>query len=102
MDQQSIPYFAHEGMMVRQERSIKRLWIALIVAILIAFATNAMWLYAWMQYDCVTETVTNDEVTVDGECGNANYIGGDGDITNGESTSEADNGDEAIEDTKEW
>ena len=33
------------------ERKIKRLWIAVIVAVCLLFASNAAWLYAWCQYD---------------------------------------------------
>lgn len=29
----AVPYFVHEGEMMRAERQIKRLWVALIVAI---------------------------------------------------------------------
>ena len=33
------------------ERKIKRMWIAVIVAGCLLFASNAAWLYAWCQYD---------------------------------------------------
>ena len=100
MDKVEIPYFAHEGMMARMERTIKRLWIALIVVAVLMFATNALWLYAWMQYDYVSETTT-DTITVDGKRGVANYIGGDGDITNGENSKENSNA-AKIKDAKKW
>ena len=78
----TIPYFAHEGSMSRCERIIKKLVVALIVTIVLMFASNAVWLYAWMQYDYSdSETETVD---VDGGLnGVANYIGNDGDIENG-------------------
>ena len=81
----SIPYFAHEGMMARNERTIKRLIISLIIAVVLIFASNALWLYAWMQYD-YTDTESTETVDVDGsgDC-IANYIGNDGDINNGEN-----------------
>lgn len=61
------------------ERMVKRLWIALIIAVVLVFASNAAWLYAWMQYDYVSyEAVTSDG-------GDANIIGNDGDIYNGYS-----------------
>lgn len=85
----SIPYFAHEGMMARNERLIKKLIIALIVTIGLVFASNALWLYAWMRYDYMsTETTSSKEVEVDAKDGIANYIGNDGDITNGTDTSD--------------
>lgn len=77
----SIPYFVHEGMMARNERLIKKLIIALIVTIGLVFASNAIWLYAWLQYDYAGV----ENVDVNGESGVANYIGNDGNITNGEN-----------------
>ena len=65
------------------ERTVKRQWIALIIALCMLFASNVAWLYAWMQYDYTSEEVIVDVNSDDG--GNANYIGNDGDIVNGES-----------------
>ena len=65
------------------ERTVKRQWIALIIALCMLFASNVAWLYAWMQYDYTSEEVIVDVNSEDG--GNANYIGNDGDIVNGES-----------------
>ena len=76
----TIPYFVHEGDMARSERTIKKLLIALVVAIALIFASNAIWLYAWMQYDYVS---SDGSVDIDSKDGTANYIGNDGDITNG-------------------
>lgn len=45
-----IPYFVFEATEARDERRQKRLVIALITAILSAFASNAMWLYIWITY----------------------------------------------------
>ncbi len=77
-----VPYIVHESAMARNERAVKRLVIALIVAIALIFASNAIWLYAWMQYDYSSE-MTTSEINVDGKDGIANYIGNDGDINNG-------------------
>lgn len=65
------------------ERTTKRLWIALILAIIMLFASNAGWLIAWYSYDYSSE----ETVTIDGKDGVANYIGNDGDIMNGEDYS---------------
>ena len=48
---ENVPYIVHEASMARMERQIKRLWIAVIVAVCLLFASNAGWLYAWCQYD---------------------------------------------------
>lgn len=70
-----------EAMENRHERREKRLigLIAFLVALLVA--TNVGWLIYESQFE-VVET-TQEEVYLDAENGNANYIGNDGDITNG-------------------
>jgi len=60
---------------------IRWLCIILVVVCVLWCATNAYWLWSWMQYDYVTEETT---VTVDAEDGIASYIGRDG-FVNGES-----------------
>lgn len=73
----TVPYVVHESEMSRQERQIKKLWIAIILSVALIFASNALWLWAWMQYD-----YESCEITADGDS-NANYIGQDGNIYNG-------------------
>ena len=70
--------------MARNERTIKALIKALVVSIIALLISNAIWLWAWMQYDYVTEDLDLSTVTVDAKDGIANYIGQNGDITNGE------------------
>lgn len=82
MENKDVPFIVHEGIMSRMERNIKRLFILLMVAIACLVVTNAVWIYAWMQYDYSG----NETVTVDGRSGTANYIGEDGVITNGEDS----------------
>lgn len=81
--EEKIPYIAHEGAMARMERTVKRLIITVAILAIMLFACNACWLYAWCQYD-----YEGSAVTVDGKDGNANYIGNDGEINNGENSSE--------------
>ena len=78
MEDRQIPYFAHEADMARMERSNKRLWIVIIIAIALLFVSNAIWLYEWTSYDMVLE---GEEVDVNAENGIANYVGNDGDIS---------------------
>jgi hypothetical protein len=72
-----IPYLAFESSQARMERINKKLWIVILVLIVALVGSNA----AWIQY----ENSFMDEVTVtqDAPEGNNNYIGRDGDITNG-------------------
>lgn len=79
-----VPYIVYEGTMARFERTIKRLIIVIIVAVVTLFASNMAWLYAWNSYD-----YEDTSIVVDGESkGNANYIGASGVINNGESGSQ--------------
>lgn len=102
-DKNSVPYIVYEGEQARHERTVKRLVVALVVAILLLFATNAMWLWAWMQYDYVGEEVTTVErmVDVDAQDGIANYIGNNGDIINGSSSGKDEDGDAQDEGAEE-
>lgn len=82
-DMPSVPFASHEAEAERQDRQIKRMWIALIVAISMMFLMNMAWIGAWTSYD-----YSSEEVIVDAEDnGNANYIGQDGNIYNGEDNS---------------
>ena len=79
----SVPYVVHEATVARQERQIKRMWIALIVAISMIFLMNMAWIGAWTSYDYSSEEIIVEQDAQDG--GNNNYIGNDGDISNGVS-----------------
>lgn len=77
---------AFERMQSKDERNDRWRNITIIVLIILLVVTNAMWLVAWNQYDYVdTEEYSVDVDADDG--GNANYIGNDGDIYNGEGNS---------------
>lgn len=67
--------------MARQERTIKRLWILLILVISLLVATNG----AWIWYESQWEVVETTEITQENDGGYNNYIGNDGDIYNGEA-----------------
>ena len=72
-----VSYIVYEGTMARLERTIRRL----IVVILILLGIIAFGIYEWTRYDY-------SDVLVDSEDGgNANYIGANGVINNGESES---------------
>lgn len=73
----NVPFIVHEAEMSRADRYIRRLWIALIIAILLIAVSNIAWLIYISQYD-----FESYEVEADND-GIANYIGNDGDIYNG-------------------
>lgn len=56
--EEKIPYIAHEAEVARLERTIRRLTIIIVIAVALIFASNAMWLYYWNQYDYVGEETT--------------------------------------------
>lgn len=111
MENKTVPYLVHEGCLARDERIIKKLVISLILAVLLMFASNGLWLYAWMQCDYVeetttetTSTTTTTNTTQDGE--GINIYGG-GDVNYGaDDNSNKDNNEnnedqEKIEEEKE-
>lgn len=79
-NRESVPYVVHEGIMTRQERTIKRLWILCIILIFTLIGTNGAWLYYESQFEDEVVTVTQDTPS-----GNNNFVGHDGDIVNGAS-----------------
>jgi hypothetical protein len=84
---ENIPYIAYDMAQARNERHIKRMIVALIVAIALMFVSNAIWLWVWCQYDYSGETYT-EEIVVEQDAsdgGDTNYIGNNGDINNGVS-----------------
>lgn len=74
----SVPYIVYEGEQARHERTIKRLVAIIIIAIALVFASNAIWLYAWMQYDYVSEEITYQQ---DGR--GINIIGNENEVNHG-------------------
>lgn len=70
-----VPYIVHESAMARMERTVRRLWILLIVVIVLFVGSNA----AWILYENSFEDIS---ITQENEDGYNNFIGNDGDITN--------------------
>ena len=70
---------AFERMQAKDERNDKWRNIIIILLIVLLVATNAMWLWAWNQYDYV-----DDYTSVEADDNSdINYIGRNGDINNG-------------------
>lgn len=82
-----VDYIVFEGELARSERHIKRLWLALLIAVAAIVITNLAWLHYISQYDFEEYDYT---LSTRGG-GNASFVGGDGDITNGESESITEN-----------
>ena len=60
MEQQVIPYFAHEGIVARMERTNRRLWILCIILIVLLAVTNGAWIWYENQFIDEVTTVTQD------------------------------------------
>ena len=71
-----VPYVVHRDAIAHDRWVIKRLIAALIIVIVLMVATNALWIYEWMQYDYVSEDMYIDS---DGY-GVASYVGGNGGV----------------------
>ena len=78
---ESVPYIVHESSMARMERQIKRLWIALIIAVCLLFVSNA----GWLIYESQLETLEYSyDYQQDGQ--GTNIIGNENDVNNGATT----------------
>ena len=73
---ENVPYIVHEASMARMERQIKRLCIAVIVAVCLLFASNAGWLIYESQFGTITYAQDGEGIN------NVNY-GDQGDLNNG-------------------
>lgn len=70
-----VPFAVHESAMARAERTIKRLWILLIIVIVLLVGSNALWIWYEAQWE-VVETTTEIEQDTSGS-GNNYIVGGD-------------------------
>ena len=70
-----VPYIVHEKDMARMERTIKRLWILLILLIVLLVGSNVAWLAYESQFEY--ETVTEIDADQETEDGNNYVVGGD-------------------------
>lgn len=80
MDNDKVSFAVFEGTCARFERTIKRLWILLLITLFLLVGSNVAWLVYESQFEYF-ET----EITQNNETGHNNYIGNDGDIVNGKA-----------------
>lgn len=85
MDKESliVPHAVYELEQARTERRERR-YIGVICALIaVILITNTVWLYAWTQYDYLSE----QSVSMDCADGTATFVGGDGIVSYGEDYS---------------
>lgn len=75
-ENRNVPYIVYESAMVRAERTIKKLTIVAVVALVLMFVTNIAWIYEWTQFDTIS-------YGQDGEGVNNVNLGTQGDVLNG-------------------
>lgn len=69
---ETIPYIVHETTVARMERTVKRMWVLLILLVVLLTATNGAWIWHESQFEDIYQ-----EVTQDAESGTNNFIFGD-------------------------
>lgn len=84
MTPEHVPYTVYEASQARSDRRFKLMWWLIVVLFIALVGTNAGWMVYESQFE---DSVT---VTQDTPSGNNNYIGRDGDITNGTANSNED------------
>lgn len=76
---ETVSFAVYEKAMIRADVQLKRLWIALIIAIFLIFATNG----AWILYESLYDTINYSQ---DGEGVNNICTGSQGDVYGTEAT----------------
>lgn len=83
-----VSYIAFESMKATMERTVKRLWIIVLVLVILLFGSNVAWIIYESQFETVDSTEINQDVdTVDGSA----FISGTGDVYYGESEANSNN-----------
>jgi len=85
MEERNVPYIAHESMMARMERTIRRLWVLALVLVVLLVGSNVAWLWYESQWEVVETTEITQELNSD-RGGDAIIY--DGVHINGESTTD--------------
>ena len=74
-----VPFIAHESAMARLERTIKRLWILLMVMLVLLVGSNVAWIIYESQFveeECTYEATTDEGGTaIANGSGEVNYYG---------------------------
>lgn len=70
---ENVPYIVHEAEIARQERHIKRLWVALIVAIVACVAITGGFLWYLNQYDFTSYEQDGEGVNIIGDSNGVDF-----------------------------
>ncbi len=72
---ESVPYIVFEGEMARQERHVRRLWIALLAAIAAILLTVCIFVWYLNQYDFESYQQDGEGVNIIGNMNGVDYDG---------------------------
>ena len=72
---ESVPYIVFEGEMARQERHVRRLWIALLAAIAAILLTVGIFVWYLNQYDFESYQQDGEGVNIIGNMNGVDYDG---------------------------
>lgn len=75
-----ISYVAFEGVCARFERTIKRLWILVIILTVFLVGTNCAWLWYESQFETVTSETATETYTSDATDGGVAIANGNGEV----------------------
>lgn len=84
-----ISYYDHEHEMARMERMIKRLTQIIIICVALIFASNALWLYYWNQYDYEYVGAEENTYSYNQDGVGVNIIGTHNEVANGAETNDS-------------
>ena len=79
----SVPFIVHESALARQERTIKRLWILVILLIALLAGSNGAWIWYESQFEDVVTTETYES---NAEDGGVAIVNRDGEVNYGTDT----------------
>ena len=89
MDDKHISLITLESAMMHLQETNKRMARITICALILMGLMFGFFVYLFTSFE-----ITTEDIVVDSDNGNANYIGNDGDIINGSGTCEEDNNQE--------
>ena len=81
-----VPYIVFEAEMERQERHIKRLWIALLIAVIACVAITVCYIWYLNQYDFASYQQDGEGVNIVGDSNGVDYNGPTSQSPNQEET----------------
>ena len=58
---ENVPYIVHESAMARNERTVKRLWITIILLIVMLVGTNGAWIWYESQFADIVTTIEAEQ-----------------------------------------